>query len=283
MTRSFALLGHPLGHSLSPPIHKRLFELSGHTGGYDLLNIPTGELPERLGELAALRGYNVTIPYKVEMLPHMDRLDESARRYGALNTVSNGSESVGYNTDCYGFRCSVEAMGADLTRPVCVLGAGGVGRMFAIEASLCGAPVTLAVRESSIDKALGVQSDIRAARPKAPVRVVELSRLAALEEDFHLLINATPSGMYPNIGASPVDKPLLARCEYVFDSIYNPTETRLLREAREAGCKTRGGMAMLVWQAVKAHEIWDGAAYRPEDIEALIAEMATEVDRNFTR
>lgn len=281
MARKFGILGYPLGHTMSPPIHTRLFELSGHPAGYEIFEIAPEELAQKMPLLLSLSGFNVTIPHKVALLPYMDELDETAARYKALNVVVNGARHTGYNTDCYGFHKTMEQLGAGLAGSVCVLGAGGVGRMFAIEAARCGGEVTLAVRETGVELALQVQADIRGQKPEAKVRIADISKLHTLGERFHLLVNATPAGMYPNVEDMAVDEALLPQCEYVFDSVYNPTETRLLRAARTAGCKTIGGMAMLVWQAVRAHEIWDGAAYPPEQISALIDEMALFVAEKF--
>lgn len=283
MARNFVILGHPLGHSMSAPIHTRLFALSGSEGAYGVLDLAPEELERHWHLLDALYGYNVTIPYKLAVIPHLDRLDETARRYGAVNVVANTPERVGYNTDCYGFCKTIEQLGADLSQSVCILGAGGVGRMFAIESALQGAAVTLAVLPNAWAKAEAVVRDIQAQRPGAPVRIVDITRLAGLDGPFHLLINATPAGMYPQVDGMPIGPELLSRCSYVFDSIYNPTKTRLLRAAEQAGCRCAGGMAMLVWQAVRAHEIWDRASYRTEDIAALIAEMSARVDRDFAR
>ena len=284
MARKFGILGSPLGHTMSPPIHKRLFALSGHgQDEYGVYEIPPEELPRRRAELLTLDGLNVTIPHKVELLGWVNCLDETARRYGALNVITreNGGHT-GYNTDCYGFRKTVEQLGARLApgKQVCVLGAGGVGRMFAIESALAGAPVLLAVRESGAGQAARVRQDILALCPQAEVSITDLSALGA-GFSCHLLINATPVGMHPNRDTSPVALAALAGCEFVFDCVYNPTQTLLMREARAAGRPVAGGMAMLVWQAVKAHEIWDGAVYRLEDITSLIQEMEAEVDRRF--
>lgn len=282
MMRKFGILGYPLGHTMSPPIHTRLFEMSGHFDDYEIFEIPPERLAQEMPMLRGLSGFNVTIPHKVEMLPYMDRLDETAERYHALNVVDGMHGGlVGYNTDCYGFQKTVETMGASLAGSVCVLGAGGVGRMFAIESARCGAAVTIAVRENAIGLAQQVQADIRSQTPDAAVRIVDIDKLHTLGEEFHLLINATPAGMYPKVDGMAVDAALLPHCEYLFDSVYNPSETRLMREARAAGCKVTGGMAMLVWQAVKAHEIWDHAHYETEAVAALIDEMAAQVDRDF--
>lgn len=282
MNKTFAILGYPLGHTMSPPIHKCLFALSGNPANYLTWEVSPEGLAQSMPMLKQLSGFNVTIPHKTELLAAMDQLDDTARRYGALNVVAaQNGRHVGYNTDCYGFRKTVEVLGADLSLPVCVLGAGGVGRMFAIESSLCGAPVTLAVRESGIALAQQVQRDILGQNPQAQVRIVDIAQLDGQSERYHLLINATPAGMYPHTDGIAVNPAFLPRCTYVFDSVYNPTVTTLMRKATQAGCKTCGGMAMLVWQAVRAHEIWDGAVYQTSTILALITEMCARVDKKF--
>ncbi|MDD2955776.1 MAG: shikimate dehydrogenase [Oscillospiraceae bacterium] len=276
--RKFALLGHPLGHTMSPAIHSRLFELSGQTGEYDILSVPPEKLAETFPYLKSLSGFNVTIPYKVDIMSLTGDLDETARRYGAVNVVDCRGPITGYNTDCVGFLQSVRQAKADLARPVCVMGAGGVGRMFAIECALQGAPVTIAVLPRHLPLAETVRESILALRPQAAVRCVTLDSLSG---DFELLINATPSGMFPHVDEMPVEKAVLSRCRVVFDAVYNPTRTLLLKSAAAAGCETVGGMAMLVWQAVAAHEIWDGVSYPREAIDGLIEEMTREVDRRF--
>lgn len=263
---------------MSPEIHRRLFELSGREGEYEILEIPPEKLRENFPRLRELAGFNVTIPHKVAIAEMTGALDESARRYGAVNVVDCRGPVTGYNTDCVGFLQSVRLLGADLARPVCVVGAGGVGRMFAIESAVQGAPVTVAVLPGDLPLAEKVRGEILALRPQAEVRCTSLDGLCG---DFELLINATPCGMYPNTAAMPVEEKVLSRCRVVFDAVYNPTKTLLLQRAGAAGCRTAGGMAMLVWQAVAAHEIWDGVSYRREDIDALVEEMARAVDRKF--
>lgn len=276
--RKFAILGHPLGHTMSPEIHRRLFALSGREGEYEVLSIPPEKLRESFPLLRELSGFNVTIPHKVDIMEFTGALDESARRYGAVNVVDCRGPVTGYNTDCVGFLKAVQPAGADLSRPVCVMGAGGAGRMFAIESALHGAAVTIAVLERHFPLAEKVRGEILSLRPGARVEIMALD---ALSGDFELLVNATPCGMYPHADEMPVGEAVLPRCRVVFDAVYNPTETLLLQKAAAAGCLTVGGMAMLVWQAVAAHEIWDGVSYRPVDIDALVEEMTREVARKF--
>ena len=280
MQRKYALLGGKLGHTLSPPIHKRLFELKSREFEYTLIESEPEQLDGKRGELSALAGYNVTIPHKQSVIAFMDRLDDSAKRYGAVNCVDNkGGASVGYNTDCDGFLRSVRAEGGRLDGSVLLLGAGGVGRMMAIEACLAGGRLTMAVLESFMEQTQKVREDILALVPSAQVRIVSIGNIP--DEHFDTLINATPVGMYPKRDACAVTDEVIANADFVFDAIYNPKETLLIQKAKAMGKKAVGGMAMLVWQAVSAHEIWDGDSYADDEVQAIIDEMYERVERDF--
>ncbi len=280
MQRKYALLGGKLGHTLSPPIHKRLFELKSREFEYTLIESEPEQLDGKKGELSALAGYNVTIPHKQSVIAFMDRLDDSAKRYGAVNCVDNkGGASVGYNTDCDGFLRSVRAEGGRLDGSVLLLGAGGVGRMMAIETCLAGGRLTMAVLESFMEQTQKVREDILALVPSAQVRIVSIGNIP--DEHFDTLINATPVGMYPKCDACAVTDEVIANADFVFDAIYNPKETLLIQKAKAMGKKAVGGMAMLVWQAVSAHEIWDGDSYTDEQVQAIIDEMYQKVERDF--
>ena len=280
MQRKYALLGGKLGHTLSPPIHQRLFELKGREFEYTLIESEPSELEGRKGELAALAGYNVTIPHKQAVIGFMDRLDDSAKRYGAVNCVDNkGGASVGCNTDCDGFLRSVRAEGGRLDGNVLLLGAGGVGRMMAIEVCLAGGRLTMAVLESFMEQSQKVREDILALVPSANVRIVTFENIP--DEHFDTLINATPVGMYPKCDACAVTDEVIANADFVFDAIYNPKETLLIQKAKAMGKTAVGGMAMLVWQAVSAHEIWDGDSYTEQQVQAIIDEMYEKVERDF--
>ena len=157
--RKFGILGHPLGHSLSPQIHERLFALDGEKTDYQMYDIPPEELHGKFGFLAELDGFNITIPHKVSIIDFCDRLDEGAQRYRSVNCVRNGAEKVGYNTDVIGFTKSIAALGASLSSNVLLIGCGGVGRMMAIETALSGGDLTIAALKS--DKPLAEGSCVR--------------------------------------------------------------------------------------------------------------------------
>ena len=271
--QNYTLIGYPLGHSMSPWIHERLFKLSGKQAEYTLTEIPPEELKAKIPELRKLNGFNITIPYKTEIIPFLDKLDASAELYHSVNCVANGQISIGYNTDCDGFTRSVPAL-AD--KKILLTGCGGVGRMMAIEAVIRKADLTIS--EPNQEKANALIQEIQNIRPDARVR---LAPADTLDEAFDLIMNASPVGMFPKVDCCPVSDNLIQKCSAVFDVIYNPTETLFMKKAREAGKTAVGGSAMLVWQAVRAHEIWYNSRFQREDIENLISEMEQEINRLF--
>lgn len=271
----FALIGHPLGHSMSPLIHERLFALSGLSDvSYELIDIEPENIPESRSLFEELRGLNVTIPHKQTVIPLMDELGESALRYNSVNCINNdGGRLTGYNTDCDGFLRSAELL--PISGNVAILGCGGVGRMIAIETALHGGEITLAVIPQDVKNAQLLMAEILSKCSGASVRIADIS---GLEGSFDLLINATPVGMYPETNACPVKDSVIENSLSVFDVIYNPTETLLMKKARALGKTAVGGASMLVYQAVKAHEIWYGGQFRTEDVSKIILEVEAAVD-----
>lgn len=276
--RKFCLIGHPLGHSLSPQIHARLFELSGESAEYTLVDIAPEELQSRFDALREYDGFNITIPHKMAIIDYCGELSEGARRYGSVNCVKNGDVKLGCNTDCIGFTKSIELLGASLGSKVLLIGCGGVGRMMAIETAMNGGELTIAALASDLPLVEKVIEEIHALKPDANVRTAIISGRAISAGDlnnerFDLLINASPVGMFPKIENMPCTEDVLDNVNFVFDVIYNPCDTLLTKTAREKGKRAMSGMAMLVLQAVAAHEIWDGASYNNEDIDRLISDM----------
>ncbi len=281
--KHFTLIGCPLGHSMSPWIHERLFRLAGEEASYDLTEIRPEDLDASIDKLRELRGFNVTIPYKTAILSHLSGVDELAERYQSVNTVAVNSDGklLGSNTDCAGFLHSVGEIPAG-TRAL-LIGCGGVGRMMATECYLHGADLTVTERDLPRAQALAEELQERFPAGKSPygkngsIRILE----APPAEDFDLLMNATPVGMYPKTQGCPVTDDVIARSSRVFDVIYNPTETQLIRKAKALGKEAIGGSAMLVWQAAVAQSFWNHTQFDPKDIWNLVSEMQNEVDRLF--
>ncbi len=267
--KKFALTGYPLGHSLSPFIHKQLFKAAGIEADYSLMEIPPESLSAEFEGLKQLCGFNVTIPHKVNIIPLLDELDGRAALFGAVNTVKvdENGRTKGFNTDCDGFLNALKAADISLAGRVLLCGSGGAARMFAFEAASAGCDLTVAVRKTGLPTAQKVALEIKSKLGKA----VETAALDEIKGGFDLIINATPVGMYPNADACVIGREIIERSGAVFDAVYNPSETLLVKYAKEAGIKYSNGLPMLVWQAAVAEEIWNGVSFSAEDIEPVLA------------
>lgn len=244
----FGLMGEKLGHSLSEPIHRRLYELLHIPAAYKLMEIPKERL-SGVGDairLLSLDGINVTIPYKEAILPQLDGIDASARPLMAVNTVKNdGGKLTGYNTDVHGLKAMLAFHGIDPKRgAAAILGSGGAAKA-AIQALY-----ELGVREIYVVS----RSPQGKTAPLHGVTFIGYEELKGVSGG--LLLNATPVGMWPHGDASPVPEEVVARFFAVVDTIYNPWETQLLAMARRQNKPYCNGLYMLVAQAMRAEEIF---------------------------
>lgn len=278
MSVNYLLIGHPLGHSMSPFIHERLFKASGKNEEYILKDIAPEDLENSFDELSSLTGFNITIPHKMAIIPFCNELADSAKRYNSVNCVSikNGVKT-GYNTDCDGFLMSVQDE-YPLGGKVLLVGCGGVGRMIGIEAARHGADLTIAIIPQDKELAEKVKAEILAMCPDTKLNIVLSSEISG---KYDMMINATPVGMFPKTDACPVSDEVIQNCGSFFDVIYNPTETKLIKAAKAQGKLAKGGAYMLVMQAVKAHEIWYGAKFEKSVIDGIVKEMQEYIDKSF--
>ncbi|MCH5353658.1 MAG: shikimate dehydrogenase [Acutalibacter sp.] len=280
-----AVIGHPIGHTMSPFLQERLFALQGLPLCYQVLDIP--ELSEQMETLRSLDCFNVTIPHKSNIIPFLADLTEKARLCGSVNTVrvENG-KLYGTTTDGIGCRKALERHGLELSGNILLLGNGGAAKALAFEtADRPGFHLTIACRKESFEKAKVLAdslADTARKNGKRGFRIV-LETYEELEADktavFDLLLNATSVGMTPHAGVSPVSEQVISRCAAVFDAVYNPEETELLRLAKKLGKETVGGMEMLVYQAAESHEFWYGSRFREEDLDKLCRDAAEELQR----
>lgn len=273
--KSFGLTGYPLGHSLSPVIHRELFKISGIEGEYKLYEISPENLKNEFSSLTGLCGFNVTIPHKIDVIPFLDELDERAALFGAVNTVHTGKKLKGYNTDCHGFLRAIKMAGIDLSGNVLLCGSGGVARMFAFETVLAGCSLTIAVRDDDIPAANILAGEIKEKLDKE----AKVLNLKDVSESYNLIINGTPVGMHPNTNACVLPKEIIQKADAVFDAIYNPEETLFIKYAKEAGLKYSNGLSMLVWQAAIAEEIWNNVEFSEEDIQRVIETTKKELEK----
>lgn len=249
----FGLIGEKLGHSISPYIHGQIFEKTGIEGCYHLFEVPKGLLKDTVRGLTALniRGVNVTIPYKVSIMEHLDEISTEALKIGAVNTICiDGKRTVGYNTDYHGFGMTLDKYGILIKdRKAVVLGSGGAAR------SVC-----QYLKDHGIGDIAIVSRDINKVEPDGSFKDINIISYGQIEDlkGYDVIVNCTPCGMYPNIGHSPVTMEVLGKFSAAIDLIYNPSETQFLKYARKAGIKGVNGLYMLVEQAVASEELWNG-------------------------
>lgn len=274
--KNFALIGFPLGHSMSPFIHKELFGLNDIDAQYELNEISPDKLKQGIDVLKSLDGFNVTIPHKIEIIPFLNHLSQRAELFGAVNTVDNNNGVLtGHNTDCFGFLRALEMADIKLGGKVLLCGCGGVSRMFAFESILAGAELTIAVRNDDVDTANKLNAEIEQ-KLSAQARIVLLDEV---DGEYDLLINGTPVGMHPNVDSCVLPQEKVAKCSAVFDAVYNPLETKLISYAKAAGAKYSNGLPMLVCQAACAQEIWLGVSFTNEQIKNVIEITERELNK----
>ena len=275
----YTLIGHPLGHSMSPMIHEGLFRLKGKDCPYDLTDIAPENLSSKADFLRSLSGFNITIPHKVAVIDLIDEMAESAERYNSVNCVSNqNGKLVGYNTDCDGFLLSVNSLNMPLDKNVLLIGCGGVGRMIAVETVRHGGKLTVAHIPEALEMAENLKSELMEKYPDTTVKTVNMNEISG---KFDMLINASPVGMYPKTENCPVSDEIISNCGCVFDVVYNPVETLLVKKFREQGKPALGGTAMLVYQAVKAHEIWNNDFYTNDEVNSIIKAVEEKFCSDF--
>ena len=268
--KHYGVVGHPIGHTLSPFIHSRLMELAGIEGEYGIYHITPEEFDTSFKKLLTeVDGLNITIPYKQAVIPFLDETDSTASLYGSVNTisVSPSGKTCGYTTDGIGFCNALNAAGIPIGRNVTVIGCGGVGRVFVNSCLANGAEhINILETESAADRARDFSESINERYGSGTAEVFETRKFSG-ESD--LLINASPVGMYPNIGACPINDTVIGKSAFVFDAVYNPYETLFVKKAKALGKKAITGMTMLVYQAAAAQTIWNGVSFEAEDINKI--------------
>lgn len=246
------IIGNPVEHSMSPAMHNAAFEKLGLNYAY--LAFCVSDVQGALQGVRALdiRGLSVTVPHKVDVMPYLDEVDPVAQQIGAVNTVVNNSGHLkGYNTDWTGFVRSLEVHTAIKGKQCVLLGAGGAARAIAFGLKERGGAMTILNRTEEIDMARRLAGEIGC--PWG-----DLSQVNAVEK-ADIVINTTPVGMHPKLEhLTVIDTQYLHAGQVVFDAVYNPLETKFLKEAKTRDCQTVPGSEMLLLQAVAQFEYWTG-------------------------
>lgn len=254
-TKICMVIGDPIEHSLSPQIHNAGYEALGIDA--DFVYVACNVKIENIGafikgiKAMQIKGVSCTIPHKMEVMSHLDEVDEVAKKIGAVNTIVNENGALkGYNTDWIGVVAPLEKVTSLVNKTVALIGAGGAARAAAYGVTQRGAKLTIYNR--TIEKAQELAKEFGGnARSLAEVEEVR---------NMDIIFNATSVGLYPNENESPLNKELITDKQIVFDAIYVPYETRLLRDAKQQGARVIYGMEMLLQQGVaqfKLHTSYD--------------------------
>ena len=267
-TKLYGIIGNPVSHSMSPAIHNAAFTEKGLNNVYVPLKIANIDTFMKECREIDFQGFSVTIPHKESVLPLLDDLDPNARRIGAINTIVNrNGKLTGYNTDCMaaviGLECSLKETDETLNnKKVSIIGAGGAARAIAFGLKEKGCDITIFNR--TIERAEKLSHDVKC-------KFESFEEIHQIDSD--ILINTTSIGMFPNVDQTPVSKDILKEGMIVFDAVYNPIETRLLREANENGCHTVNGLSMFINQAAEQFRLWTNIDAPIELMTKVVKEM----------
>lgn len=258
-TKILCVIGHPIEHSMSPIMHNAAIQDLGLDYLYVAFDVPPNKLKEALKGLKTLniKGINVTLPHKENAIKFIDKVDEIAQKIGAINTIKNeDSFLIGRNTDAEGANKALLDAGCEITgKNIVIIGAGGAAK--AISYSLASDTKKITIINRTEDRAKKLVNELKS-RMGLNIENKKYSEILLREEigNADILINATPVGMFPTIDISPVSKKILHGDLFVFDLIYNPLETQLIKDSKEIGCQTLSGLDMLVNQGALAFEWW---------------------------
>jgi shikimate dehydrogenase len=270
-----ALLGFPAHHSMGPAIHNAAFEKLELPLVYLAHDVAPSDLPAAIAGVRALgyRGLSITMPHKVPALTLVDEVDDVAAAIGCINTVVNRDGRLhGYNSDGQGALDALRWSGIETVgKRVLVLGAGGAARAIAMTLALRGRPAALTILGVKDDELSALGRDIaEKTGEKALTRHLDEASLAAAAVEADLLLHCTPVGMTPDLERSLVPVGLLRPELSVFDAVYNPRRTRLLRDAAVVGCRVVEGMEMFLGQAMVQFELWTGRPAPADTMRAVI-------------
>lgn len=251
----YGLFGYPLGHSISPEIQRKIYQVANIEAAYKLFEIKEHQLPAALQAMKTLsiEGANVTIPYKQKMMPLLEDVSELGQRLNAINTIKNDrGRLIGYNTDYDGIDLTFRRNQWEVAgKTAYILGSGGASQTIAHY-----------LKDHGASQIYIVSRTLRENKENNFWQYLTYEALEKQAGDF--LINCTPVGMSPRIEESPVDKETVTQFSVVFDMIYNPVETKLLQTARKLNKENENGLTMLVGQAIRSVEIWEDKRFSDE-------------------
>lgn len=272
MKKLYGVIGAPVAHSMSPLIHNDAFQQMGYNAHYHAFHIEPNQLEVAVKGMRALgmSGFNVTIPHKEAIIPLLDEVDDAARRIGAVNTVVNrDGVLVGYNTDGRGYVEALKEVTSLSNKRILIIGAGGAARAIFY---------TLA-QEQSIQIDLYNRTASKSADLIQEFSLGHLAQSISLEvaikrlSDYDVVVQTTSVGMTPHTDESPLPLKAIKPKAVFSDIIYNPYETKILKDAKALGAVTQNGVHMFAYQAAFAFELWTGHLPDTERMKKLVKEQ----------
>ena len=270
-TNIVGLIGHPVEHRVSPPMHNAAFEKLGMDYAYVAFDVDPNNLGSAIEGAKSLniKGFNVTIPHKIEVMQFLDEIDEVAGLIGAVNTI-DFKNMKGYNTDGIGAVRAIEEVISIKDKNVVIAGAGGASRAISFYLAKYGAD-SITILNRNVDRAISLAGDVLDSGLIADVQADSISEINNYLSDADILVDTTPMGMHPHVDDEPI-----ARAEdmhedlVVFDAVYNPNETVLIKEAIKAGAKPVYGIKMLLYQGAESFKIWTGVDAPVDEMEKAL-------------
>ncbi|AQR97719.1 shikimate dehydrogenase [Clostridium saccharoperbutylacetonicum] len=278
-TALYCLIGSPVDHSGSPAMYNYSFQKLGIDSAYVAFDISEEKASDAIAAFKTLniRGANVTMPCKSEVVKYMDELSPAARIIGAVNTIINKSGKLtGHITDGVGFVRNLKEHGVDIKgKIITVLGAGGAATAIVVQCALDGAKEIniFNIKDAFYQKAEKTIENIKKEVPECVVNLCDLEDTQKLNEQIaasDILVNATRVGMHPNEEESPIkDTNVFTKELVVADVVYNPRKTKLLEDAEAAGCTIVPGIGMLLWQGAEAFKLYTGLEMPADEVNEL--------------
>ncbi len=280
-TRTCGLIGNPVAHTLSPLIHNTLARDLGHNLVYVPFPVDEGELEAAVKGAQALhlQGLNVTVPYKSEVLPYLQEVDELAGRIGAVNTlVCQGEGFKGYNTDMTGLKRAMESDGINLSEEtVIVLGAGGAARAVAFLCAHTGVRKVYLLNRT-VEKAREIAREVNTAFDRDCIEALPLAEYGKIPGGGYLAVQATSVGLHPHTEEAVIGEPAFYQKIHTgYDLVYKPSRTKFMRLVQEQGGRAFNGLKMLVYQGILAYELWNQVTVEEAEAEKILIMMKKEM------
>lgn len=276
-TRITGVIGHPIEHSMSPPMHNNAYKQLNMDYVYVAFHVQPEDIEKLItsAKTLGIRGLNVTIPHKTTIIPYLDEIDETAKKIGAVNTIQfKDNKAKGYNTDGIGAIKSIQEYTTLQDKNILILGAGGASK--AISFTLINENInSLTIANRTKENAEQLIENIKKQTNFTKIQYHTINDVDEIIEDMDIIINTTPIGMYPHHEVKPpIKTDNINKNHIVMDIIYNPLETQLLKQSKENGAQTINGTSMLINQGLVSFEIFTGekATYKSFE-EALLNQL----------